>query len=44
MNAKTFEAFQAQAYACGFDEALVRRWPPDTALDTHTTRSMRTRW
>jgi quercetin dioxygenase-like cupin family protein len=36
MNAKTFEAFEAEARAAGFDEALVREWAPDTMLDTHT--------
>jgi hypothetical protein len=32
----SFAAFQAQALAAGFDEALERRWAPDTVLDTHT--------
>ena len=36
MNANTFEEFEAQARAAGFDESLVRQWAPDTVLDTHT--------
>jgi hypothetical protein len=36
MNADTFEVFEAEARAAGFDEALVREWAPDTVLDTHT--------
>jgi hypothetical protein len=36
MNATTFEAFEAQARAAGFDEALERRWAPDTVIDTHS--------
>ncbi len=35
-NAKTFELFEAQAHAAGFDEALQRQWAPDTVIDTHT--------
>jgi hypothetical protein len=31
-----FEAFRAEALACGCDEALVRVWQPDTVLETHT--------
>ena len=36
MNANTFEDFEAEARAAGFDEALVREWAPETVLDTHT--------
>jgi hypothetical protein len=36
MNADTFEVFEAEARAAGFDEALVREWAPDTVLETHT--------
>ena len=36
MNANTFEEFEAQARAAGFDESLVRQWAPGTVLDTHT--------
>ena len=32
----TFEAFQQQALAEGFDEVLERTWEPNTVLDTHT--------
>lgn len=32
----TFEAFQAEALACGFSEALVREWAPDAVTQTHT--------
>lgn len=36
MNTTTFEAFQADAIAAGFDEVLERRWAPDTVVNTHT--------
>lgn len=36
MNTNTFEAFQADALAAGFDEALERTWAPDTVIDTHS--------
>jgi len=36
MNSKSFEAFQADARAAGFEEVLERRWAPDTELDLHT--------
>ena len=36
MNANTFEAFEADARAAGFDEALARQWAPDTVVDTHS--------
>ena len=36
MNANTFEEFEAQARAAGFDESLVRQWAPGTVLETHT--------
>jgi len=32
----SFDAFRAEALACGCDEALVREWPPAAVLDTHT--------
>ena len=36
MNTTTFEAFQADALAAGFDEVLERCWAPDTVIATHT--------
>lgn len=36
MNASTFEAFQAEALAAGFDEVLERRWAPGTVVATRT--------
>ncbi len=36
MNAKTFEVFEAEARARGFDEALERKWAPDTVVDVHS--------
>ena len=36
MNTTTFEAFEADALAAGFDEVLERRWAPDTVIDIHT--------
>jgi len=36
MNSTTFDAFQAEARAQGFDEVLERKWPASTVLDTHT--------
>ena len=36
MNATNFDAFRADALAAGFDEALERHWPANTALDTHS--------
>lgn len=36
MALPTFEEFQRQALARGFDEVLERRWEPHTVLDTHT--------
>ena len=36
MTTTTFEAFEADARAAGFDEALVREWGPDVTIDTHT--------
>ena len=36
MNATSFEVFETEARAAGFDEALERRWPPGTVLETHT--------
>lgn len=31
----TFEAFESQARADGFDEVLARDWAPNTVLPTH---------
>jgi hypothetical protein len=31
----SFQAFEAQARADGFDEVLERRWDPHTVLDEH---------
>ena len=31
----SFEAFEAEAHSAGFDEALIREWAPNKALDTH---------
>ncbi len=36
MNTSTFEAFQSEALAAGFDEVLERRWAPDIVIATHT--------
>ena len=36
MNTSTFEAFQVDALAAGFDGVLERRWAPDTVIATHT--------
>lgn len=36
MNTDTFEAFQADALAAGFDEVLERRWAPNTVTGTHS--------
>lgn len=36
MSVNTYEAFEAQSRAAGFDEVLVRRWAPDTVVGTHT--------
>jgi quercetin dioxygenase-like cupin family protein len=36
MNRTTFEAFESEARAEGFDEVVERKWPPSTALDSHT--------
>jgi len=35
MQDVTFEAFESEAQAQGFDEVLERRWPPSKVLDTH---------
>ncbi len=35
MNTTTFEAFESDARAAGFDEAIVREWAPDTVVGTH---------
>lgn len=32
---RSFDTFQAEALAAGFDEALVREWPPGKTLETH---------
>lgn len=36
MNSPTFESFQTQAQAEGFDEVIVREWAPHLELTTHT--------
>lgn len=36
MTPTSFEQFQADALADGFDEALERRWEPLAVLATHT--------
>ena len=36
MNQLTFQAFEANARAQGFDEVLERRWAPATVLEPHT--------
>ncbi len=35
MQTQTFEDFQRQALARGFEEALIRHWPPDAVLGLH---------
>lgn len=36
MTRPSFEAFQAEARAQGFDEVVERVWAPSTIVDTHT--------
>ncbi len=36
MHGSSFEAFEADARAAGFDAALVRQWAPATVLAEHT--------
>ena len=36
MNITDFSIFEKDAHAAGFDEALVRRWEPNTQLETHS--------
>ena len=36
MSHGTFEEFEAEARAQGFDEVLERWWPPGTVLEFHT--------
>ena len=36
MNDVTFERFESEARAQGFDEVLERRWPPLKVLESHT--------
>jgi hypothetical protein len=36
MNLPTFERFEADARAAGYDEVLVREWAPALVLETHT--------
>lgn len=31
----SFEDFEKEALAAGFDKALVRQWPPGKTLETH---------
>lgn len=35
MNPATFEQFEAQARAAGYDEVIQREWQPDLVLDSH---------
>jgi quercetin dioxygenase-like cupin family protein len=35
MRSGTFDEFEAQALAEGFDEVLERSWPADAVLDAH---------
>ena len=35
MTPISFQAFQADAMARGFDEVLERKWPPNTVLAAH---------
>lgn len=36
MNRVTFEAFETEARAQGFDEVVERKWAPSTELQSHT--------
>ena len=36
MNCTSFEAFESDARAAGFEEVLERKWAPDAQLATHT--------
>jgi hypothetical protein len=36
MTTPTLESFTRQSLAEGFDEVLVREWPANLVLDTHT--------
>ncbi|GAC1413952.1 MAG: hypothetical protein NVSMB6_16000 [Burkholderiaceae bacterium] len=36
MNTTDFSAFEKEARAAGYDEALERRWAPNTVLKTHS--------
>ncbi len=36
MNPCTFEEFEADARAQGFDEVVERRWAPGTVVESHT--------
>jgi hypothetical protein len=36
MNMPSFAQFESDSRAAGFDEALERRWEPDTVIATHT--------
>jgi quercetin dioxygenase-like cupin family protein len=36
MSSTSFEAFTAQSLDEGFDEVLVREWPANAVLETHT--------
>lgn len=36
MTRPTFQTFEADARAQGFDEVLERRWAPATVLESHT--------
>ena len=36
MASRAFDDYRAQALAEGYDEVLVRSWPADLQIDTHT--------
>ena len=36
MDTTSFEAFEAESRAAGFEEVLERTWAPDTEFETHT--------
>lgn len=36
MALPSFETFSSAAKADGFDEVIERKWPPSTALESHT--------
>jgi quercetin dioxygenase-like cupin family protein len=36
MNQVSFEAFEKEAHAQGFDEVVERKWAPSTVVESHT--------